>query len=388
MHHPAWDSLVKHLSKLISYDTTSCNTNMKLIGYVHDVLMQSGIEPIILPNESHTKASVIARIGPNKPGGVILSGHTDVVPVDGQLWDTDPFLLSEKEDRFYGRGTSDMKSFLASILAMIPEWKDTPLKAPIYLAFSYDEEVGCLAAPSLVQHIVSLGYKPEFAIIGEPTLMTVMHQHKGVHVFSTEVTGVEAHSSQVDKGVNAIALAAEIVLGLQHIATSIKVDVVRQSIDYDPPYTTIHVGQIEGGTAHNIIPRHCRFVWEIRSISEADQTWIMEQFTRLTSAITSKHRQFFPEVGISTTLDHAVPGLVASEGNNIAKLVAKLARTNEIHAAAFATEAGIFQQHGIPSIILGPGSIQQAHKPNEWIAKSQIEDCLVFLSRVQQYLSN
>lgn len=369
------------LYDLVACDTTSRNSNLSIIHEIESILKRPGVTSTRVLNADGSKANLFATIGPMVEGGIVLSGHTDVVPVDSQLWDTDPFTVAESAGKLYGRGTSDMKSFLAVALAIIPHLRSRPLKRPVHLAFSYDEEVGCLGAPALVRQLSAHLPKPAFAIIGEPTEMQVVVAHKGVLSFETTVTGLEAHSSQTDKGLNAVQFASELVVFLRRLSREL-VDSGRKDNRFSPPYSTVHVGIIEGGTARNIIPKRCRFCWEIRPMPGEDTQILLRRFEEATRTLETEMQLTHPESSIKTVPMSRMTAMESTAGEEIRHLVMSCAQTNGIQAVAFGTEAGIFQEYEIPAIICGPGSIQQAHKPNEFIEISQIEKCADFLERL------
>lgn len=358
---------------------------MPLIDFVRGYLAGHGIEAITVPSEDGTKAALYATIGPDDRGGVVLSGHTDVVPVDGQDWDSDPFAIVEHDDRLHGRGTCDMKSFIAIALAMVPEFLEKPLKTPVHFALSYDEEIGCLGVEPLINHVVETLPRPELVIIGEPTDMTVVNAHKGLQHYCTEVTGHEAHSSAARSGVSAIAYAAEALGELNAIAE----EAIRRgdpSGRFDPPYTTLNVGMVEGGTAINIIARRCRFDWEFRALPDDDRDWIPERFTRFTKGLETRMREVSRDAGITTSKIAEIPVFKAGQDSPAELLALNLARQNNAHAVSYGTEAGYFQAAGIPAVVCGPGSIQQAHKPNEYIELSQVRACETFMHRLAGHL--
>lgn len=379
------DTVLQHaiqlLAQLVAFDSTSRNSNLPIIYFIRDYLAQHGIASQLIPDATGQKANLFARIGPEAKGGYILSGHTDVVPVDGQSWDTEPFVLTEKGGKLFGRGTADMKSFAAICLALVPEWVKQPLKKPIYLAFSYDEEVGCLGAPSLAQFIREQKIEPELAIIGEPTSMQVVTAHKGIASFETVITGVEAHSSNTHKGINAIALAAEIIHFLNGMAREYQAS--PPDMRFDPPYTTIHVGTIQGGTARNIIPKECRFLWEIRPVPGDDKNAIYARYEQFAQALLRPYQAQFPACGIQTRPASNVAGLALDPARH--EHVAALTGANHFHAVSFGTEAGIYTNAGFASIVCGPGSIDQAHQPNEYIEIAQIDACIQFLQKLGVY---
>lgn len=373
------------LHDLIGFDTTSRNSNVDLIDYIKGYLQSHGVASETIFNASKDKANLMATLGPDTGNGLVLSGHTDVVPVDGQEWDTAPFALTEKDSRFYGRGTADMKSFIAVALGLVPYFLSLPLKRPIHLSFTYDEEVGCIGVHSLVAALSKRTKKPALAVIGEPTEMRVIHAHKGIHSFRTTVTGHEAHSSAVDKGVNAVAIAAELISFLNQKQQERKKkqenDPVAQQ--FDPPYSTIHVGTIHGGTARNIIPKECTFFWEIRTVPNDDGETLLEEFFTFCQKFLPEMQRISSKAGIETEALTVVPGLQQNDDLHWEQQLLALSGYNKAETVAFGTEAGIFQQEGgIPAIICGPGSIMQAHKPNEYIEIPQIERCIDFVQKL------
>jgi acetylornithine deacetylase len=370
------------LSRLVSFDTTSRDSNLELISFVEDYAKSYGLAPRRIPNPEGTKANLLISIGPQEPGGIILSGHTDVVPVDGQDWHTDPFAMVEREGKYFGRGTSDMKAFSAVILSLLPELTRQPLKTPVHIALSYDEEVGCLGVRPMIADIVKSVPMPRLAIIGEPTDMKVVNAHKGIRSFRTTVTGREAHSSQTDKGVNAVMVAAELIMHLAKLAE----DMRRRgdpSGRFDPPYTTVQSSTIEGGTALNILARHCLFQWEFRYLPGTSQDEILDAFNaHATHEVLPRLKAIAPEADIVTKPRAHVPALVATDGCPAEALAKQLTGRNHAEAVAYGTEAGLFQEAGIPSVVCGPGNIQQAHKPNEFIEISQVAACEQFIRKL------
>ena len=370
------------LSRLVSFDTTSRDSNLELISFVEDYARSYGLAPRRIPNPEGTKANLLISVGPQEPGGIILSGHTDVVPVDGQDWHTDPFAMVEREGKYFGRGTSDMKAFSAVILSLLPELTRQPLKTPVHIALSYDEEVGCLGVRPMIADIVKSVPMPRLAIIGEPTDMKVVNAHKGIRSFRTTVTGREAHSSQTDKGVNAVMVAAELIMHLAKLAE----DMRRRgdpSGRFDPPYTTVQSSTIEGGTALNILARHCLFQWEFRYLPGTSHDDIFEAFdTHARNVVLPRLRAIAPEADIVTTVRSHVPALVAREGCPAEALARQLTGANHAEAVSYGTEAGLFQEAGIPSVICGPGDIREAHKPNEYIEITQVATCETFIRKL------
>lgn len=370
------------LSRLVSFDTTSRDSNLDLISFVEDYAKSYGLAPRRIPNPEGTKANLLISIGPQEPGGIILSGHTDVVPVDGQPWDSDPFNMIERDGKYFGRGTSDMKAFSAVILSLFPQFTRQPLKTPVHIALSYDEEVGCLGVRPMIADIVKSIPMPRLAIIGEPTDMKVVNAHKGIRSFRTTVTGREAHSSQTDKGVNAVMVAAELIMHLAKLAE----DMRRRgdpSGRFDPPYTTVQSSTIEGGTALNILARHCLFQWEFRYLPGTSQDEILDAFNAYANnEVLPRLKAIAPEADIVTKPRAHVPALVATDGCPAEALAKQLTGRNHAEAVAYGTEAGLFQEAGIPSVVCGPGNIQQAHKPNEFIEISQVAACEQFIRKL------
>jgi acetylornithine deacetylase len=374
------------LARLVAFDTTSRDGNLPLIEFVEDYLGAWGIPHLRVDYEAGKKTNLYATIGPDIAGGIVLSGHTDVVPVDGQAWTSDPFSLTEKNGRLYGRGSCDMKGFLAVALAMVPDFKARPLKVPIHLALSCDEEVGCKGVRPLIAHIRDHLPRPRAVIVGEPTSMQVVNAHKSAITFATEVTGHEAHSSCTHLGVNAIMVAGELLAELNHI----RGDVEKRrdpSGRFDPPYSTVHVGLIEGGTAKNIIPRRCSFQWETRLLPDADPREVPDRFEALARRLEPAMKAVAPDAGIENRQTNVVPGLAPEMDSPAEQLALHLAAANGTHAVSYATEAGLFQELGIPAVICGPGSIEQAHKPDEYVEIAQLQKCEAFMRRLAAHCS-
>ena len=374
------------IETLVGFPTVSRDSNLDLIHFVRDHLAGCGVESRLVPNEDATKANLYATVGPCAEGGVVLSGHTDVVPIDGQPWDTAPFEVVERNGRLYGRGTADMKSFSAIALALVPDMLARGLKRPIHLALSYDEEVGCLGAPAMIARIAAEVPRPAAVIVGEPTSMKVMTAHKGITVMETVVTGYEAHSSQTHRGVSAVMAAARLVSKLDEMARAESAN--RSTLPFEPPFTTIHVGVIEGGTAANIISRRCRFVWDVRHIPEDDPMIHVDRFNAwCESEVLPEMRSVAPQAGIETRMLNEAPALGPEEDGEAERIARAITGDNAVHAAAYAAEAGQFQQAGFSTVICGPGSIDQAHQPNEYIELDQIEQCERFLRGLMDDLS-
>ncbi|MES2985148.1 MAG: acetylornithine deacetylase [Pseudomonadota bacterium] len=367
------------LRTLVAFPTVSSDSNLALIAWVEEYLDAHQV-PHWRVNESASKSSVLARIGPDMGGGIVLSGHTDVVPVKDQPWLTDPFTLTERDGHFYGRGTSDMKSFLALALAHVPLFQASG--KTVWLAFSHDEEIGCLGAAPMAEALVQRGADPSLVVIGEPTMMQLIGAHKGILSFETIITGREAHSSMPQQGVNAVMLMGELLVTLNRIATS-----ARATTDVDfaavTPYASVHVGVIEGGTARNIIPRHCRIAWEVRPLPGTDVAALLAPFHAQVETLRAAMQAVDPQCSIVTNQLTNVRGLQKS-GDDAPHLAhaCRLASANRADAVAFGTEGGIFQGYGLPTIVCGPGSIDQAHQPNEFITREQLERGAEFMVRV------
>lgn len=371
--------------RLVGFDTVSARSNLELIHYVRDYLKDLGIESRLTFDAAKNKANLLAAIGPDVPGGIVLSGHTDVVPVAGQPWESDPFTTVERNGRLYGRGTSDMKSFIAVALALVPELLKVRLRVPIYLAFSYDEEVGCLGVGGLLKDLAAALPRPACAIIGEPTLMQLINRHKGFCGFTTTVTGRDGHSSGTHRGVNAVAYAAEIIAFLSRLAAEIAEQGPFDD-SFEPAHTTLNVGMIRGGTALNIIARQCSFDWEFRPIPAFDEPSIRRRLDSFVAEeILPRMRKVAPEAEVTTTVICREPALVPLADSPAEALVRLLTGANTAGAVSYGTEASLFQETGIPSVVCGPGSIEQAHQPNEYIALDQIDACVAFLRKLKDW---
>jgi acetylornithine deacetylase len=316
----------------------------------------------------------------------MLSGHTDVVPVDGQAWDGDPFAVAEHDDRLYGRGTSDMKSFIATMLAMVPDFIAAKAPTPIHLGLTYDEEVGCIGVRGLIRLLAARPVKPRLCIIGEPTLMQPVIAHKGKRSLRCHVHGHESHSALAHAGVNAIEIAADIVARIRRIARD-KRDNGPFDAGFIPPYTTVHTGTIAGGTALNIVPRECRFDFEIRHLPVDDPEAIMAELRQHAATLLPEMHGVSTATGIAFEEFNAIPALATPHDAEVVQLAQSLSGANSVGNVSFGTEGGLYQQAGIPTVICGPGSIEQAHRPNEWIALDQVQQCETFFRRLIQRLA-
>ncbi len=379
---------LEFIKKLVAFDTTSRESNLALIEYIQDVLDRLGVESTLVHNEEGTKANLYATLGDPETPGIMLSGHTDVVPVDGQAWDTDPFQVTEKDGKLYGRGTADMKSFIAIVLAFLPDFQERGLKTPIHLAFSYDEEVGCIGVRRLIDKLNEAPVKPAMCIVGEPTSMQVVTGHKGKRSFTAEVRGLEAHSALAPKAVNAIEYAAEMISYLKGMARRIEADGPYDEL-YDVTHSTVHTGVISGGTQLNIVPKSCRFEFEFRYLAE-DDPGAMEKEIRdyVTDTLEPAMHAVSPETGITINCTNDMPGLEMDPGDDVVAFVKALAGRNDHAKVAFGTEAGLFQSTAqIPTVVCGPGAIAQAHKPNEFITLEQVKRGEDFMGKLVEEVS-
>ncbi len=382
-------SLEQVLADLIAFPTVSNRSNLELIHYVENHLARYGIASELVMNKEGDKAGLHCRIGPPADGGIILSGHTDVVPVEGQPWDTDPFVLIEREGLLFGRGTADMKGFLACCMALVPEMVKAPLQYPLYLAFSYDEEVGCQGGPPLIGAIGrSYSEQPRFAIIGEPTEMQLVTGQKGIGVLRTTVNGSEGHSSRIREEVSAIHVAARLVGWLEGKMDAL---IAEGRIDsrFNPGHTTLHAGRIEGGIAPNVIAGSCYFDWDMRVIPADDPAAVLTDYEAFCREMEAVLRRRFADASITTEyLYPQVPALDTALSSPLVSLVRQLNHRQETTTVAYASEAGQFARGGYEAVICGPGSIAQAHRANEFISREQLKECLTFIRRIIAFLAD
>lgn len=374
------------IRRLIAFDTVSRNSNLELIHYVQDYLSGFGVQSHLVSNAEGTKANLFATVGPNVDGGVVLSGHTDVVPVDGQPWDTPPFEVVEKEGRLYGRGTCDMKAFSAVALALVPYMQQRGLKRPVHFALSYDEEVGCFGAPSMIERLCTDIAPPSAVIVGEPTSMQPIVAHKGIAALRTTVRGHEAHSSQVHRGVSAVMTAARLITFIDDMMAENKAN-TDPACRFEPPYTTLHVGTVQGGTAINIISRECSFVWDIRTLPGDDWRQYFNRFQAYVQSLLPAMRAIAPEADITTEILADAPPL-QDRGGPAQDLVFSLCGHQHTGVVPYAAEAGQFQEKGFSVVLCGPGSIDQAHQPNEYIDIDQVTACEQFLKELIDRLAH
>lgn len=376
---------VEMLRRLVAFDTTSRDSNLALIHWVRDYLAGHGIPSRLVHDEAGKKANLFASIGPaanGKGGGIVLSGHTDVVPIDGQEWSSDPFAIVEREGRLYGRGTCDMKGFIAVALALVPEFARAPLETPLHLAFSYDEEVGCLGVRRLLAELAAAGIKPAACIVGEPTHMEAVRAHKGKLSYRCHVRGFECHSSLAPRGVNAVENAAAMIAHLVAMGRRFAAEGPFDR-EFDIPHTTVHVGTIQGGTALNIVPRDCRFDFEFRHLPGEDP----EAMLRAAQGFAARElepamRAVHADTGFRWEKLSSFPAANTSEDAEIVSLAKRATGRNSAGKVAFGCEAGLYDAAGIPTVICGPGHIDQAHKPDEFVSLAQLAECEAFLRRV------
>jgi acetylornithine deacetylase len=372
------------LARLVAFDTTSTKTNLPCAQYVKDYLATQGIEATLLPADDGIHANLFATIGERGDGGVGLSGHMDVVPVTSQKWDTDPFQLTEKDGRLYGRGSCDMKGYLACVLAMVPEFKARQLREPIHIVFSYDEEVGCTGVKPMIAEMGRTIPKPRLILVGEPTMMSVVDAHKGGYRFVTEVTGKDAHSSKPQLGVGAITIAGELIAELSRIEERLKK--THTSPRFDPPYNSIAVTIIEGGIAQNIIPPKCTFHWGVRVLPGFNALTVMRDLDAYAEReLLPRMRAVWPDCNVVTTNLGQLPPFSSDSDREATSLALKLMSQNETFAVPYGTEATHFQAAGCASVICGPGDIAQAHQPNEFVAISELENCIAYLGRLADW---
>lgn len=376
------------LETLIGFDTTSRNSNLALMDWVSSYLRDLGVEPLLVHNAAGDKANLYATLGPADRPGVMLSGHTDVVPVDGQDWSTVPFAVAERDGRLYGRGTCDMKGFIAICLAYAPSFVERARAMPVHFAFSYDEEVGCIGVHTLIDKMRSMPIRPAMCIVGEPTGMQVVTGHKGKRSYIVKVTGTEAHSSLAPLAVNAVEYGARLVTYMRSMAERFAAEGPFDE-SYDVGHTTVHTGVMNGGTALNIVPQMCEIEFEFRNLGSHDGDAIIDEIRAYAAGTLEPEMQAVaPDSGIEIVEDTNAPGLDTGADEDVVAFVKSLAGRNDHAKVAFATEAGLFQHRlDIPTVICGPGSIEQAHKPDEFVSLDQLALCERFMDRLLERLA-
>ena len=354
------------LANLVGFPTVSADSNLAMIDHM---------------------ANLFATIGPDREGGIVLSGHSDVVPVTDQNWTSDPFHLEERDGRLFGRGTCDMKGFIAATLAMAPDYATRRLKRPIHFAFTYDEEVGCLGARSLVPALQARGIRPAMAIVGEPTDMRIIEGHKGCCEYTVAFQGLEGHGSNPDRGVNAVEYAVAYVARLMELRHQLRHRTPVASV-FEPPWTTINIGRLSGGVAHNVIASRAELDWEMRPVQDSDAAFVRQTMADYCNDVLLPQMQAVcPDAGITTYVIGEVCGLEPMEENAARRLVAELTGANGADVVSFGTEAGLFQQMGLSAVLCGPGSIEQAHKADEYVTLSQLDQCLTMLHGLGERLT-
>lgn len=375
------------LADLVAFPTVSADSNLELVAYASDLLSSLGAKISLSLDSSGGKANLFATIGGERDGGIVLSGHTDVVPVEGQDWSSDPFNLEERDGRLFGRGTCDMKGFLAICLAMAPHFSEAELRRPLHLAFTYDEEVGCLGGRALVEELKSAAFRPSAVIVGEPTMMRVIEGHKGCHEYTTEFTGLECHASRPDLGVNAVEYAARYISRLMELGEEVKRFAPPNS-RFEPPWTTLQIGRIQGGMARNVVAGQCEVEWEMRPVMARDGDFVKSSIqTYVEEVLKPEMRRISPDADIVTRTIGEVAGLQVVSDSEAREIVAELTGSNEADVVSFGTEAGLFQACGISTVICGPGSIEQAHKPDEFIEIAQLQAGIDMVEGLLQRMS-
>ena len=378
------------LAKLVSFPILGGQSNVSILNWIKEYIESYGVEVSLVPNEEGNKASLHCRIGPPVEGGVILSGHMDVVPVEGQEWTTDPFVLTDQgDDKLYGRGSSDMKGFLACCLAALPEMVKADLKKPLYFAFTYDEEIGCLAAPELAKTIKNHYHEtPKYAIIGEPSMMEPIIGQKAIYIMETYVNGSAGHSSRIKQEVSAIHEAMRLILWLEKKMDSL-IEKGRCDDRFHPPHSTIHIGQVNGGIAPNVIADKAHFFWDLRTIPMDRIDSIVSEFEAYCRERESELRKIYPDFNIENIENHPpVPHLDTKADDDIVKLIKKISGNSNWDTVSYAAEAGQYANEGFQSAICGPGNIAQAHRANEFIAKEQLQKGVIMLYKLVEELSN
>jgi len=379
--------LLQLLERLIGFDTTSDRSNLAIVGFVADYLAGFGVASTLVPDEAGGKAALYASIGPHVEGGVVLSAHTDVVPSAGQAWSSDPFRLTRRAGRLYGRGAADMKGFIAAVLAAVPGFVRSPLRRPVHIALSYDEEVGCLGVRPLSRHMAGRVAAPEAVIVGEPTRLRPVNAHKSGYRMVSVVTGREAHSSVPAWGVNAIVYAARLIALIERLGARLAA-LPGGDDRFVPPHATVSVGEIAGGTAHNIVPNFARVVWGIRGMPDTDVPALVDEIgARVEATLASEMRAAWPSCAITTEIASSILPLRPRPNSPAEALIAELSGRERMEAVSYGTDAGFFDAIGWPAVVCGPGDIAEAHKPDEFIAEAQLRACGALLERLGEKLS-
>ncbi|WP_209599042.1 acetylornithine deacetylase [Ruegeria sp. HKCCSP351] len=374
------------LGELIGFPTVSSDSNLDMIKHLADRLSDCGAAVEIWHDETGTKANLFASLGPKRDGGIVLSGHSDVVPVADQDWSSDPFVMEERDGKWFGRGTCDMKGFIAAAVITAPYYAKLDLQRPVHFAFTYDEEIGCFGAQALAKTLREKAIKPAVVIIGEPTSMRIIEGHKGCYEYTAHFTGFEGHGSAPERGVNAVEYAVQYVSKLLALKADLQGRAPANS-PFDPPWTTINTGSLVGGVAHNVIPGKARVDWEMRPVHKADADYVKDELHRFCAqSLIPAMQAVHPDAGIKTEIIGEVDGLEPMDENEARDLVMELTGANGADVVPFGTEAGIFQQLGMSVVVCGPGSIDQAHKPDEYVSVDQMAQCLDMLRRISSKL--
>jgi acetylornithine deacetylase len=373
------------IERLIAFNTVSRDSNLGLLEWVRDYLQGLGAITRLTHDASAKKANLFATLGDSTKPGLILSGHTDVVPVDGQDWDTDPFAATERDGKLYARGSADMKGFIGIILAQAPKFvaalNDRRLDAPLHYALSYDEEVGCLGVRGLIQDLEEQGIRPAGCVVGEPTSMQPIIAHKGTHRFRCAVHGREAHSSYVTHGVNAIEYAARLVVFIRQLADRLA-QLEQRDYGFTVPYSTLSTGLIQGGIAANVVPKDCVFQFDMRTLPQAKPDALYQEIRRYAEVLAAEMRGIDASAGIDLQWVSQTVGLAAAESDAIVQWAMQLSKNPTAGKVSYGTEAGLFQKMGVPTVICGPGDIAEAHRPNEFVALDQLAQCESFMDRI------
>ena len=373
------------IDRLIGFPTVSRDSNLDLIEWVRDYLQSHGAKIRLTQDATGKKANLFATLGDSPKPGLILSGHTDVVPVDGQNWDSDPFRVTERDGKLFARGSADMKGFIGIILAQAPKFvaalNSNRLDAPLHYALSYDEEVGCLGVRGLIRDLEDNGIRPAGCVVGEPTSMQPIIAHKGTHRFRCAVHGREAHSSYVTRGVNALEYAARLVVYIRQIADRLA-QIEKRDYGFTVPYSTLSTGLIRGGIAANVVPKDCEFHFDMRTLPQASPDALYEEIRTYAEVLAREMQAIDPQSGIDLVWASQTAGLAASETDAIVQWAMQLSNNSTVGKVSYGTEAGLFQKMGVPTVICGPGDIAEAHRPNEFVALEQLAQCEAFMNRI------
>jgi acetylornithine deacetylase len=376
------DSTRELLGKLIGFPTVSADSNVELIAYIANRLEDVGARVDVHLDGEGNKANLFASLGPDTDGGILLSGHSDVVPVEDQDWSSDPFEMIERDGRLFGRGACDMKGFIAAAVAMAPHYAKCVKDRPLHFAFTYDEEVGCIGAQHLAERLADHGIRPRVAIIGEPTEMRIIEGHKGCYEYTTHFSGLEGHGSGPERGVNAVEYAVKYVSRLLELKENLRV-MAPEGSRFDPPWTTVNIGALQGGVAHNVIASKARVDWEMRPVQKSDAEYVKTSLHGFCeNDLLPAMRAVYPEAEIDLEVVGEVDGLIPVDSNEAKAIVAELTGANSADVVPFGTEAGIFQSMGMDVVVCGPGSIEQAHKADEYVSLDQLGKCLDMLERL------